>query len=368
MTSQVVHHRPRLPTILCRFVVADTTLALEKGGGSSAHFSHEHPDAFSSELDVSDTSTTTHRHILQAIEADVLKMKAGSSAFRNSESNSESAGAATSSALASSASSLLHDMLGCFILRRTKDSVDLQLPPKTRVVHWVDATPTQSRILETLKRATLLLIGPESVLGRSVLEASSATSAVHAAAGAGAPVVAELESELSEPLAPTCFVGDLCGVLPRAGDAAACLAEIHAGRVGNASGKLLMLLRKAALHPLLVRSRFSNNRVLALAAFIFESTLPQQVTFSSPDVFVPLSSGGDAADSAVLASTSDAYADGDLVGPHIAVTRDALVRWAESRLRSSQPPQVPTARLVKALADVAEGLLQASVRWRGVIL
>lgn len=344
-------------------MVADATLRLESGGGGSAHFKHEHPDAFSSSLDADvRTAPTSRQFILQAIEADLVKMKVGKSDGGSVLGAQESAAgaAAATSTLAPSATGLLQDMLGCFVLRRTKDSVDLQQPPKTRIVHWVGATPMQARILGTLKRTTLLLLGPESVLGRCVLHASAGPSSALDDAGASLTTDFSTSAGLVVPDAPVCFVGDICGVLPQASDAAACLSDIQSGRVGNASGKLLMLLRKAALHPLLLRSRFSNSRVLALASLLFETSLPQEATFSTPE-FSALGDCEAGDDGGPSCAQSGATADADLVALHGAIDRSSLVHWAETQLRASVPPLIPTTRLVKSLADLGEGLLRASV-------
>lgn len=350
--------------------MADTTLAVERVGAKGYHY--EHPDAFSAADDADPASAPSlHLDILRALEADMRTMKIGTLVGRAAASSSSSAApSALGSVTCSSAeeehviaspseeslSCLLQDLLGCFVLRRTKDAVDLGLPLKTRVECWVDATPTQARVLETLRRATLLLIGPESVLGRSVLETdSSSPDGVMSGASMCAP-------------ASPCFVGEVCSVIPPAADTMECLATITSGRVGNASGKLLMLLRKAALHPLLLRTRFGNERVLAVAALVFEASLPQPKPFESPE-FACLSESELAGLKLLedFASASEGLsfdaADAALVELHRGLPRGALMFWAESALRASQtnPQSKPPAKLVVGLADLAESFLHASV-------
>lgn len=371
-----------------RFVVSDSTLTVEhvKSGGG---FRHEHPDSYSSLADDSAaTGSSLQQDILSAIEADMLMMQARSGGSWRSHVGPSTAPAQSDlshdvAPRDASLSSLLSDMLGCFVLRRTKDNVDLKLPPKTRVENWVDASPFQARVLETLKQATLLLLGPHSVLGQSVLsvtaesECDAVTDTVHAST---------LPAPLSELSRSPAFVGDLGGVIPQSCGTEQCLADIAAGHVGNASGKLLMLLRKAALHPLLLRSRYCDERVLSIATLVFEASQPLLGPMHC-GTFVPLTEdvvldkrlipaahqsapeGAHGSLDVELSAEPDcgglAALNATLVEQHKRLPRGALLQWANAQLISSMVPatnQKPPAKFVKALADLADSFLRASVR------
>ena len=55
------------------------------------------------------------------------------------------------------ATTSLANLLATFVLRRTKAHLDLNLPPKTRLVQWITPTPTQQCLLSTLHTAALEL-------------------------------------------------------------------------------------------------------------------------------------------------------------------------------------------------------------------
>ena len=371
----------------CRFVVTDTTLAVEKSNRGSG-FLHEHPDSFNAGVDtVLATAPALHEHLLHAFDTDMHHMKTNSglgwtiptiaSTLPLVDASASSCSAAALPLLKSrsgtdvSLSGILSDILGCFVLRRTKDSIDLQLPTKTRVECWVHATPVQQSILATLKHATLLLLGANSVLGRGVIHASASPES-GVATGSSPKVELSTAAEKAVDHSVTtdhastssgdsheCFVGELGGVFPKSVDTAQCLADIGAGRVGNASGRLIMLLRKAALHPLLLRSYYSNERVLDIAALLFGSSSLSEGKFASPpfsDINHRISSVGE--NSGVDASGT--LSDAALLELHRDISRGDTMRWAEAHLCAALS-QKPSAKQVKALSDLAESLLHSSV-------
>lgn len=278
-------------------------------------------------------------------------------------------------------SAALADIMSAFILRRTKGTVDLSLPPKTRVTEWVSPTPTQRAIADTLHGVTLAL-APRGGLGQAIreaLDAAGADSGADAAAGAeggdsgsgvatGDPAVERLgdggdamsvppqtplqrapqhpmstgaqgrneeapptvlgegpggaaappgvatedeaappmlprvsargmasPSALAPPSSPTTtlgpvFIGDLSRVLsdsdaPGSGDSGVGLdATPHPSPTGAAGatstssgvtgqvGRVVMLLRKAANHPLLLRARYSDAAALAAAGIVWDAS------------------------------------------------------------------------------------------------
>ena len=187
----------------------------------------------------------------------------------------------------------LHNLLGCFVLRRTKDAVNLGLPLKTRELAWAPMTRTQAAIARTLHAATILATDPHGLLGasvRRVVAEDPSLAAVPCAAG-------------HESTPPFGFVGGLATVFSALQDAApaplpagasASPAAAVAGHEGAGSSggvhssapaaaaqpttgdssRLAMLLRKVANHPLLLRSRYGNAAVLHIARALWEADTP----------------------------------------------------------------------------------------------
>lgn len=212
------------------------------------------------------------------------------------------------------------DVLSTFVLRRTKAGTNLGLPPKTRKSVWAAPTPSQARVIAMLHGVTLALAPASSLLVgavRSAIAAAAGSPGAGAAGagppddGASAPAAAEVahvaEAAAAAPTAaapehtaPTdggaaaeggaaaggaaasetaplglpIFIGDLTNVLGAdfgaTGAAALRAAETDVGaaaaaaRSAGSQGKLVVLLRKAAVHPLLLRTRFTNAACLAL--------------------------------------------------------------------------------------------------------
>jgi len=141
--------------------------------------------------------------------------------------------------------SVLRDVMGAFVLRRTKDQcLDLALPSKTRFIELLDPTSLQKRVLTTLHAATFELL-KGGVLSQAISNLQPDT----------------LDSS-SETL---CFVGELtpCFSISWGYKSSSTLDTESAP--SNIAGKILSLLRAAAIHPLLLRTRFSNALVLKFA-------------------------------------------------------------------------------------------------------
>jgi hypothetical protein len=143
-----------------------------------------------------DAETTEQELLVQAMKDEVrrLSRSGGPAAAGRGKGKAKGAGASASAGAAAAAapaapaadseaavSAALADIMSAFILRRTKDTVDLALPPKTRLTTWAAMTPFQARCADTLHAVTLAL-SPQGGLGQAVREALD--SAAHAARAA----------------------------------------------------------------------------------------------------------------------------------------------------------------------------------------
>lgn len=81
------------------------------------------------------------------------------------------AAASASSTSDAAVGAALTDIMSCFILRRTKDTVNLALPPKTRRTQWTPLTSLQRSLADTLHCVTLALASAGSGLAQAVREA-----------------------------------------------------------------------------------------------------------------------------------------------------------------------------------------------------
>lgn len=336
--------------------------------------------------------------------AEKLRGDAAAAAASTGAVDSEGA-SADNDALVSAA---LADVFSCYLLRRTKDTVDLGLPPKTRVLQWTPATAVQAAIVRTLHAVTLRLAGPASVVGTAVREAVAAGGgggAGNEEEEAAAPTAsAAVEDECDAPAAAMAsvrdvaatdfgsgfgFVGGLAAVVgapSRGGGGSATGGTLDADadaaaddgaastKGGGAVSRLVMLMRKAANHPLLLRARYSNDAVLALAERTWRHDAGIDDDDGDDDADVVArggrrtgggrmrSCGAAAARAAtalppavgppLLASTPSASESGGASGPngaaavsdatwetlrrvHALVSRDALMSWAAGAVERS---------------------------------
>lgn len=151
--------------------------------------------------------------------------------------------------------SALASILSAFVLRRTKQGVEgLDLPPKTRHLVWLSAEAQQQRLVDELNLVTLKLAAADSILAGAVLKALPDAHQLRTAGAAHATAENQIRP----------FIGDLAGVIG-SGYGSKGAAPPSPEAPGGALGKLLCLLRKSAIHPLLVRSHYSNAACLAMA-------------------------------------------------------------------------------------------------------
>ena len=219
--------------------------------------------------------------LVEAIEADVAKIVGGK---RKRLEEGGAAGANLSGA------SALENILAVFVLRRTKDGVSgLDLPAKTRAVAWVDATERQQGIIDALHAATLALAAPDSALVvaiRSAIGTGTKTGTwanaaddddnemILAEGGGGGQSAAAAATTVS-PSVLVPFIGELAGVIGDGyGSRIGAGAAASSGAPAGALGKLLTLQRKAAIHPLLIRSYFTNSACLEMARAAHSRTSP----------------------------------------------------------------------------------------------
>jgi superfamily II DNA or RNA helicase len=182
--------------------------------------------------------------------------------------------------------SAISDILSVFILRRAKESVGLQLPPKIRITQWIKPTALQAMITATLHAVVLGLSAPSSLVANAVklaidndnkAAASSPSSAdVQSPASAEsiaqikahpnrAIVIANLTDVFAEDASTT---GNGAVGLPDDRDAESAAATAGGAASSGAIGRLLMMMRKAAIHPLMLRVRYTNAACLALAKLL----------------------------------------------------------------------------------------------------
>jgi SNF2 family DNA or RNA helicase len=224
----------------------------------------------------------------------------------------------------------VESLLSVFVLRRVKDDLVLGLPTKTRVTAWVSLTPTAAGVVATLTRVLLALLAPDTALARIVRAAHCAGDNCEMKDGRDGEAV--VSWAYTSP--PSC-VGSLAGVLVTAS------GEVIAGP--GAAGKLLMMLRKAAIHPLLLRLRYSDATVLDMARVIHDEeqqgSKGKRLKLSlEPHPLLDASAQPAAAldDSAFLRAVSAA---------HPVLDKSALLAWAQGD---------------KALMSTATQLLAAS--------
>lgn len=230
------------------------------------------------------------------------------------------------------------DILSVYVLRRVKEGLKLGLPTKTRHVAWLQLTPAQAGTMHTLVRTLLCLTGGgaqaqegaggTATLAQSMLVAiSSAYSTLHGGMYAegeggsstgGGQALSVGKGGLQAMLtavysgSKALVVPDLCEVLseeadapPGSGTAAGkaksksktaaegvpaslssttASASVQLLGSSGAIGRLLMLLRKAAIHPLLLRLRYSNDDVLAMAKACWEEEQEEEEEDEGPSV------------------------------------------------------------------------------------
>jgi SNF2 family DNA or RNA helicase len=164
----------------------------------------------------------------------------------------------------------LQQLIDLFVLRRTKSSVSFKLPPKTRIQSLVEPTTNQKKLLATAHFA--------------VLNASSnSTLAAVIIKILGVKTFAEAYELLKE--SPMAVVGQLSGlitdsVLTSSSSLSSSLVEqiqITADDISDEletvsangwSGKVMSVMKKIALHPLLVRSRYSIEDCLEFTTIV----------------------------------------------------------------------------------------------------
>jgi hypothetical protein len=237
-------------------------------------------------------SERAHRAFADALAAGVKALS------RKSRGAGAAASSSSSSSSSSTAAAALQDLLALFVLRRTKESANLALPPKHRHTEWLAPTPGQDAVLSTLHLLTLHVLGEGSILARAVATAvaGAAAGGEEAEAQAAGPtsVAATADGLAARPLAFVGQVGAALADAPRdaaAGTGAGSSSSSSSAAASSSSsgavaavplsdallevqgspgfaGRALMLLRKAAIHPLLLRTRFSTEDCLVLARLI----------------------------------------------------------------------------------------------------
>jgi hypothetical protein len=274
-----------------------------------------------------------HNSFVEAITAEVRSMvrarrKAGGGG----------SGAASSSSSGDELASL-HDILALFVLRRTKASINLGLPPKHRRRERLTATGLQAALLATLNFCALAMLQPTSTL------ATALTAALGGEEGAAAAAAA-----------PMAYIGQLANVFaPAGGPAAKKRARDSGGAEGaegaegdlaaveassSFAGSLLSLMRKAAIHPLLVRARYSNATCLHIARLLRTDSLaaagaPKR-TRKAPDAAAASSSSSSSSAAVKLPAPvalpfSSSLATLEAVAAaHVEPTAAELQQWAGS--------------------------------------
>lgn len=290
-----------------------------KGGGSGSGKGRDEGDDGSGDAG----EDLVHRRFVEAIEGQVKAMVRQTKARKGKAvgtgaSSSSSSDVPNNSTSTESPATPLHDLMSLFVLRRTKDSINLNLPPKVRHDAWLQPSTTQDMILNTLHYAALSQLGQESTLSQAIVAAISdrqrrggdaAASMSVPSSSPGVASGADANGVLAS-LSGTnmAFVGQLGAAFIQDVDAAPSTAgnvicssntkggkaNAHGAAVGGAAavptedvtpavtssslaeveqrsgfaGRVMSLLRKAAIHPLLVRARYSNETCLEIARMV----------------------------------------------------------------------------------------------------
>ena len=296
LTGTPLQNSPSELVSLLRFVTADMML-----DASSALVYRAPADVSDDEQEEDADAGTSMQNqlLLDAIHKEVARLTVTEGGVADEEGGTAGADAAASTALT--------DILGCFVLRRTKETVDLNLPPKTRLVHMLAMTPTQQAIADTL-HATLFAVdvtkGGVPGARHSQLAELMATVLGPDAAPCGIPVGGaggEVGASAGAP-PPTSasqgpvFFAELRGVLfndtssEGAGEGEGQLKRVgmrEYPRVGGGEERTRVrrafstrspphpppcpppVLRKVAAHPLLVRTRYGDDDVLKVAELLW---------------------------------------------------------------------------------------------------
>jgi hypothetical protein len=194
-----------------------------------------------------------------------------------------------------SSPSCAQNVMSALILRRTKASAHIALPPKTQEVHWIVPDGAQQAILDTLS-AVVHTFAPASLLATALSAArnhgavpSIGVDVDAAGGGGGKPTLFTLPSRLV-------LVGDLSRILRVGGDDRDSDAVMTSGSGGHAGGvmvqlaAMLMLLRKASIHPMLTRAAYSTASVLSLVPWVYAADYDAAHTpaqLPSPPVWPP---------------------------------------------------------------------------------
>jgi SNF2 family DNA or RNA helicase len=240
------------------------------------------------------------------------------------------------------------DILAAYVLRRTKKAT-LTLPPKTRLTVRVEPTARQGGVLRALAAAVRAL--SRAAPGDSG-EGGLLASAVEAAGGGGGSggggggdVCVTFVGELTPCLGGGWGWRERCGA-----------GENRAGT--SALSRLLSLLRKAAIHPLMLRTRLSNCSVLALARLVAEAGGGGGGR-AGPDPFAPRASGGGGAPAAAAAAAAPRGVDAALAAAHPSPSAEAAA-LAAAHPSPSAEALLEWAGGDKALAKDAASLLGES--------
>jgi SNF2 family DNA or RNA helicase len=229
---------------LLQFVQPDFFVQMESKGIQKKYidFIANEDDEYRDE----DEKESFNNPIFRAIESEIRKV--GNSGKRNKSDNNKN---------------FLSDALSCFILRRTKQSVNLNLPEKKLFNHWYSMTVTQRSIAKTLYGICLILAKTESSLSLALQiamknEGNEPTYLDNCENTQVSCDQDNCENTVSQLLGSPVFIGDLQKIFSQK-------SENEIEIKGNILSSFIMLLRKIAIHPLLLRTRYTNEVLIKLA-------------------------------------------------------------------------------------------------------
>lgn len=317
--TPIQNHLSDLVSLL-RLLMPDMFAHVEPRGNN---WKYRHSDSTTWSLIQSEGSADAQNLLVSALQKEVLRMlradKKSSLLSKitrtKRKQGDEDANETLEKSNAELVSNSLQSILGTFVLRRTKESIQLGIPPKTQNIDWPEPTAHQKNILQTLQYLALVVLNEDSVLRRVMETVHDLESHVVKVDGekkkdsnlstdcssnkykkeADQPLPAKgtrtslaIESRpverpevpnvtgnaVNEQEYPCSFIGELAGVLGnefgyRANTAK--VDELSSKSLRDPSlssgsiSKLLPIFRKAAIHPLLLRTWYTNSHCIAIA-------------------------------------------------------------------------------------------------------
>ena len=186
----------------------------------------------------------------------------------------------------------LQHLIDLFVLRRTKSSVSINLPPKTRIQSLVEPTTNQKKLLatahfavlhasasSTLASVVIKILGvktfaeaieilndsPMAIVGQLSGLISASSSSTSSSSSSTTTLADHKHKIPSLPSSSSSSSSSLVATMSTTEDTN---DELEAVSANGWSGKVMSVMKKIALHPLLVRSRYSVEDCLEFTIIV----------------------------------------------------------------------------------------------------